>query len=204
MPKKIRRSNNRLKKTNRKGRKTANRNRLRKLVGGAKHWVDRLQEHHTIDDMMSLRVTLEQVRADPLLVKFLGAFSGSAYSRTVIVPRALAERSSCVAEWIKNDLDELHAYLNGLIKKYTQWETALEAPDKAAAPLPHPSARADLGDDAVLPKMWRSNATGRAAEAQDRLTREMAAAQERLRAEALASALAAARSGLGGQGGLRH
>jgi hypothetical protein len=190
MPKKIRRSNNRLKKTNRKGRKTANRNRLRKLVGGAKHWVDRLQEHHKIDDMMSLRVTLEQVRADPLLVKFLGAFSGSASPQGDAVSRALAERSSCVAEWIKNDLDELHAYLSGLINRYT----ALEAPDKAAA-----------GDGRSLTgEVSETTRRRRAAEAQDRLTREMAAAQERLRAEARASALAAARSGLGGQGGLRH
>ena len=41
MTKKIRRSNNRLRKTNRKGRKTANLNRLRKFVGGAIHWVDK-------------------------------------------------------------------------------------------------------------------------------------------------------------------
>ena len=58
MPKKIRRSNNRLKKTNRKVRKTANRNRLKKFKGGRMYQLNmerckwkNSKNGYTIDDM---------------------------------------------------------------------------------------------------------------------------------------------------------
>jgi hypothetical protein len=133
MPKKIRRSNNRLKKTNRKGRITANRNRLRKLVGGAKHWVDRLQEHHTIATMQRTLETLEQVKNDVLLPKFEPEFHYTA----------------------ANAMNELHAYLNGLIKKYTQWERehppqAADRPAQAAQAAEHRiHTLAQQGDETV-------------------------------------------------------
>jgi selenocysteine-specific translation elongation factor len=66
MPKKIRRSNNRLKKTNRKGRKTANHKRSKKLVGGwgEAHWVagansHGANSHYTIKQMEECKTQVE-------------------------------------------------------------------------------------------------------------------------------------------------
>ena len=77
MPKKIRRSNNRLKKTNRKVRKTANSKRLKKFVGGAKHWVSRVNGHYTIKQMTDCTIQIKDIISseDTLFNKLLNELS---------------------------------------------------------------------------------------------------------------------------------
>jgi hypothetical protein len=107
MPKKIHRSNERLKKTNRKktnhkktnrkNLKNTKRKRLRKKLGGALHYVDRLKDHgenmYTIEQMKNSNTELTWLKINV-----------------------------SISDLTKPLLGELVEYLNKLITKYQEWE----------------------------------------------------------------------------------
>ena len=106
MPKKIRRSNNHLRKTNRKGRKTTNRKRLKKFVGGGgyTHWVDKADGHYSINDMKECKAHIDSVTGNTLF--------------TNISHEAMPPSCGQLIEKLR----ELSNYLNEQIVNRTEWE----------------------------------------------------------------------------------
>ena len=108
MPKKIRRSNNRLRKTNRKGHKTANCNRLRKFGGGGNlHWIGRADGYYYIKDMKVCKDHIDSLIKSGTKVRDLF------YKLYLFI---FKKKSHLY------DLPELSDYLSVTIDLYTRWE----------------------------------------------------------------------------------